>query len=179
MADFKLCIADPKTGKTYQKEVKDNDGDFFLGKNIGETIKGETIGLTGYELVISGGSDNCGIPMRRGILGIRKRLTLLGGVGLRKNLSKGVKKRKTVCGHKIAANISQINLKVTKAGAKSLDQAFGGEESPAEGEAPKNDAKEKPAEKKEEKKAEEVKEEKKAEPKEEKKTEDKGKEEAK
>jgi small subunit ribosomal protein S6e len=152
MADFKLCIADPKSGKTYQKEVKDNEAAPFLGKNIGDAIKGETIGMTGYELVISGGSDNCGFPMRRGIKGLRKRLTLLGGVGLRKNYSKGVQKRKTVCGHKINDNISQINLKVTKEGSKKLEEVLG---APAEaGEKPAEEKKEEP--KKEEKKAEEA-----------------------
>ena len=47
MADFKLCIADPSSGKCFQKEVKDNDASPFLGKNIGETMKGESIGMTG------------------------------------------------------------------------------------------------------------------------------------
>ena len=164
MADFKLCIADPKTKKTFQKEVKDQEASSFMGKNIGETIKGETIGMTGYEFMITGGSDNCGFPMRRGVLGVRKKLTLLGGVGLRKNFSKGIKKRKTVCGHKIVPTIVQINLKVTKEGSKKLVELMGAaEEAPKEGEAPKEEKKEapveKPAEKKEEPKAEEKKEE--------------------
>lgn len=144
MADFKLCIADPKSKKVYQKEVKDPEAAHFLGKNIGETIKGESIGLTGYEFLITGGSDNCGFPMRKGIQGIRKKLTLLGGVGLRKNLGKGIKKRKTVCGHKINEKIVQINLKVTKEGTKKLEVAFGVDQ-PA-GEAPADGAKEAPKE---------------------------------
>ncbi len=128
MADFKLCIADPKSGKTFQKEVKGGDGDLLVGKNIGEAIKGETIGLSGYELMITGGSDNCGFPMRKGILGIRKKLTLLGGVGVAKNYSHGIKKRKTVCGHKINNKITQVNLKITKHGSKKPEEVFGTEE---------------------------------------------------
>ncbi|MCK5282562.1 MAG: 30S ribosomal protein S6e [Nanoarchaeota archaeon] len=163
MADFKLCIADPKSGKTYQKEVKDNEADHFIGKNIGETVSGDQIGISGYEFIITGGSDNCGFPMRKGILGVRKRLTLLGGVGLKKRFSKGIKKRKTVCGHKINPSISQINLKVNKEGSKKLDDIIGkagGEEKKEEApkkeekaKAPKEEVKEEP--KKEEKPKEE------------------------
>ena len=166
MADFKLCIADPKSQKTYHKEVKDQDASSFIGKNIGETLKGEVIGLTGYGLTITGGSDNCGFPMRKGILGVRKKLSLMGGVGLRKRLPDGVKKRKTVCGHKIGPSIVQINLKVTKAGSKSLDDLMGDKDAAPEGEAPKDGA-EAPKEEKKEDKPEEKKEEPK--PKEEKK----------
>jgi len=159
MADFKLCIADPKTGKTYQKEVKDSDAQSFVGMKIGEAVKGELIGLTGYELLITGGSDYCGFPMRRGILGIRKKITLLGGVGFSGG-RKGMKKRKTVCGHKISKNIVQVNLKVTKEGTKKLADVLGVKEEAKKEE--KKEAKEKP---KEEPKKEAKKEEKKEAPK--------------
>lgn len=134
MAEFKICIGD-KEGKTYQKEVKDADAQVFLGMNIGETIKGEAIGLTGYEFVITGGSDHCGFPMRKGILGVRKKITSFGGVGFAHPL-KGQKQRKTVCGHKINEKITQINLKAAKEGEKKLADIFGGGEkkdAPAEG----------------------------------------------
>ena len=168
MADFKLCIADPKTGKTFQKEVKDSDAQPFLGMKIGEPVKGELIGLTGYELLITGGSDYCGFPMRSGILGIRKKITLLGGVGFSGG-RKGMKKRKTVCGHKISQNIVQINLKVTKEGSKKLADVLGKKEEKKEEpkkEAKKEEKKEKkPKEKKEKPKEEPKKEEKKEAPK--------------
>ncbi|HLG23685.1 MAG TPA: 30S ribosomal protein S6e [Candidatus Nanoarchaeia archaeon] len=124
MASFKLCISDPATGKTFQKEVKDDMAKGFLGLNIGETVKGDTVELSGYELQITGGSDYCGFPMRKGILGARKKIAILGGVGF-KGASKGIKKRKTVCGHKVHDKISQINLKVTKPGSKKLTEIFG------------------------------------------------------
>ena len=123
MASFKLCISDP-SGKTFQKEVKDNMARPFLGLNLGETIKGDSIELPGYEFQITGGSDYCGFPMRMGILGQRKKIAILGGVGFR-GAGKGIKRRKTVCGHKIHERISQINMKVTKAGAKKLADVFG------------------------------------------------------
>jgi len=145
--EFKLCVSDQKTGKTFQKVVKDADAKSFMGMNIGDAVKGEVIGATGFEFKITGGSDFCGFPMRRGILGVRKKITVLGGVGFRgkgrRNIRrKGMQKRKTVCGHKISDSISQINLVVTKAGAKKLNEALGVEEKKKEG---KEESKEKPA----------------------------------
>jgi small subunit ribosomal protein S6e len=107
MVDFKLSIADPSNGKTYQKEVKDKESTAFLGKNVGESVKGDTFGFDGYEFLITGGSDNCGFPMRRGILGIRKKLSLLGGVGLRERMPHGSRRKKTVCGQKIKQKPAQ------------------------------------------------------------------------
>ncbi|OGX07662.1 MAG: hypothetical protein A2Z88_00775 [Omnitrophica WOR_2 bacterium GWA2_47_8] len=123
MATFKLSIADPKAAKTYKKEVKDNEARPFIGANIGENIKGDSFGMLGYELQITGGSDYCGFPMRRGILGQRKKVTILGGIGF-KGAQKGIAMRKTVCGHKIHEKISQINLKIAKAGEKPLTEIF-------------------------------------------------------
>src|SRR3989338_5538697 len=91
MVDFKLCIADPKTGLNYQKEVKDDQAKPFIGLNIGENVNGEVFGATGFEFKITGGSDSCGFPMRHGILGVRKRITLKGGVGFSGKGRKGVK----------------------------------------------------------------------------------------
>ncbi len=132
MVDFKVCISDPASGKTYQKEVKDAEAQPFMGLNIGEKVKGEVFGMTGYEFQITGGSDNCGFPMRRGILGVRKKLNLLGGVGLRKTLDEGTKKRKTVCGQKINEKITQINLKPLKTGTKKLEEIFAAPQEKAE-----------------------------------------------
>lgn len=153
MASFKLNIADPKTGKCYKTEVKDTQADPFIGLNIGEKIEGGKIGINGYEFLISGGTDFCGFPMRRGILGIRKKLTVYPGVGFRGGL-KGMKKRKTVCGHKINESISAINLKVLKEGAKKLPDLFGKKEEGVK-EEKKPEVKEQP--KKEDKKPEEKK----------------------
>ena len=137
MVSFKLCISEPSTGRTFQKEIKDAMARPFIGLNIGETIKGDSFELGGYELQITGGSDYCGFPMRSGILGQRKKITIYGGVGFR-GAEKGIQRRKTVCGHKIHENISQINLKVLKAGAKKLNEIFG---------AAEESSKEKPEEK--------------------------------
>ena len=135
MAGIKLTIADIKTGKSYQTELKEQDVKPVIGLRIGESVKGDAIGIPGYEFQVTGGSDNCGFPMRQGILGIRKKITSKGGVGFKKMEQKGMKLRKTVCGQKVHEKIAQLNLKVTVAGTKSLAEMFGKPE--AAKEAPK------------------------------------------
>ena len=112
MVDFKIVISDMKTGKTSQKEVKDDDARKFMGLKIGDKLKGDFLDIGNAEIEITGGSDYCGFPMRKDVLGVgRKRILAVGGVGIR-NKEKGIKKRKTVCGNTIHAKISQINVKV-------------------------------------------------------------------
>ena len=148
MAGFKVNIADPKDGKCYKTEVKDANAAPFIGLNIGEKIEGSRIGIDGYEFQVTGGTDYCGFPMRRGILGVRKKIVIYPGVGFRGGL-KGMKKRKTICGHKINESITAINIKVTKEGAKKLSEMFGKKEEGRE--EPKKEAKtEKKAEQKQE-----------------------------
>lgn len=120
MAEFKLVISDPKTGKSYQKEVKDPNSKRFIGLKVGENVKGETIDLTGYEFLITGGSDNCGFPMRKDVTGMgRKRILITKGIGLKK-VARGIRYRTTVCGNTIHSKISQINLKIIKEGKEKL-----------------------------------------------------------
>ena len=120
MVEFKLVISDPKTGKTTQREIKETDADRFIGLKLKDMIKGESIGLTGYEFEITGGSDDCGFPMRRDLTGTgRKKILIVKGIGLRKT-KKGMKKRKMVAGNTIHAKIAQINLKIIKQGKESL-----------------------------------------------------------
>lgn len=126
MASFKLNIA-ASDGKCYKTEVKDAQAAQFIGLNIGEKMDGSKIGLDGYEFKITGGSDYCGFPMRKGVLGVRKKLVIYKGIGFRGGL-KGVRKRKTVCGHKINERISAINLKAIKEGTKKLSELFGKKE---------------------------------------------------
>jgi len=140
MASLKLNIADVKTGKCYKTEVKDQQATPFMGLNIGEKIEGNKLGIDGYEFQITGGTDYCGFPMRQGILGVRKKITIYKGVGFRGAL-KGIKKRKTVCGHKINESITAVNLKVLKEGTKKLSDLFGGKKEEGKVEEKKPEAK--------------------------------------
>jgi len=110
MVSFKLVLSDPKTGKSEASEVKDAQAQPFLGRKIGEVIDGSTVGLTG-KLMITGGSDKAGFPMRADTLGGGKNYILLTrGVGFRTK-EEGAKKRKLVRGNTITEETYQVNAK--------------------------------------------------------------------
>lgn len=128
MAEFKIVLSDPKTGKSFQREVKEQDAEFFKGKKVGETVSGDHFGLAGYEFIITGGSDDSGFPMRKDVpLAGKKKILAVSGVGLKKSRA-GMRVRKTVAGNTIYDGTAQINLKITKYGKEKL----GGEDAPAE-----------------------------------------------
>ena len=121
--EFKFVISDPKSGKSFSRAVND---DSFIGKKIGDLVSGSSLGLTGYELKITGGSDNAGFPMRQDISGSGRKKMLLkkGDTGI--NIKeKGVIYRKLVVGNAIGQNTAQVNLMVTKHGSKSIEELFG------------------------------------------------------
>ena len=127
-----FVINDPKTGKSYKKE---GDAQIYMGKKLGEQVDGSVIGMKGYELEITGGSDAQGFPMRRDIQKLgRKKPLVISGVGA-KPKEKGIKQRKTVHGNSVDETINQLNLKVVKVGKDSIEKALGlvvEEEKPAE-----------------------------------------------
>ncbi len=124
MVEFKLTINDPKTGKSYKKVISRSETDIFRGKKIGDTLK-DSFGLKGYGLIITGGSDKQGFPMRKDLdIAGRKRLVMTSGPGV-KIKRKGMKKIKTVVGRILTSEISQINLKVSKPGTKSIEELLG------------------------------------------------------
>ncbi len=165
MPNFKVVVSDPKSRKAYQKEV-DQGQSGLIGKKIGEKVSGDNLGLAGYELEITGGSDKEGFPMRRDVEGtVRKRILLSHPPGFHAKIQ-GQRKRKSVRGNTVSPDISQINAKVVKTGSKKLDELIGAK--------PKEAKEEKPEVKKEE--PEKAKPEEKAKPPEEKKVEEKPKE---
>ncbi len=139
MAEIKANIGDSKSKKTYNKSLTPDQLDLISGKKIGDTVKGELIGLpAGYELEIRGGSDASGFPMRKDVEGQnKKRILIVGGVGLRKTKYKGMKVRKLVAGNTIYEKTSQINFKITKWGKEPIEKPAeeskeSSEEAPAE-----------------------------------------------
>lgn len=122
MPEFTLTINDPKTGKSYNKKI---DIDIFDGKRINDTIQGESLGLPGYELKITGGSDKSGFPMRKDLSGASRRKILTTksiGVNIKKG---GLRRRKSVVGNQVSSSTSQINLNVVKHGGQGLEETFG------------------------------------------------------
>ena len=119
---FKLNISD-KQGKSWKLELQDES---ITGKVVGDKIEGKEIKpeLEGYELEITGGSDISGFPLAKDVEGIGlKRVLLTKGWGMRDSRD-GVRRRKTIRGKTIATTTSQINLKVTKEGAKKMAEIF-------------------------------------------------------
>jgi len=115
---FKVIVSEKET--SYQVETDNDKNRQFIGLSIGEDFDGKLVGLDGYTLKITGGSDKNGFPMRKDINGQRRIKSLLsGGVGY-KPKSKGIKRRKTVRSSMISEDIVQINTIVTKAGNKSI-----------------------------------------------------------
>ncbi len=157
---MKIVISNPENGKSYQKELEATQAKTLYGKKLKETVKGDTIGMTGYELVITGGSDKQGFPMRADMHGTnRKKLLLTGGTGY-KPKERGIRKRKSVRGNTVSEEIAQINFKVVKTGKDGLDKILGKVEDKPKAEEKKEEkpkAEEKPKEEKTEEKPKEEK----------------------
>lgn len=84
----------------------ESDSRQFIGKRIGQTVDGEVIGVSGRKLLITGGSDRDGLPMRMNLPGSRRRRILKS--------EKGGRKRKSVRGSEISAETVQINVKIVE-----------------------------------------------------------------
>lgn len=120
---MKLNIGDVKSKKTYQIDIEESNNSALMGKKISETFKGESIDKPGYEFEITGGSDKAGFPMRLDVNGdVRRKILITKSVGNRKN-RKGLRLRRTVTGNTIGAQTSQVNVKITKYGAKPIIEA--------------------------------------------------------
>ncbi|PXF28462.1 MAG: 30S ribosomal protein S6e [Thaumarchaeota archaeon] len=109
MATFKLTLSDKK-GRSTSKELKDNDANPLLGLRVGQETDASIVGLQG-KIVITGGSDKSGVPMRADVHGMpRKRILIPKGVGLQ-DAEKGLRKRKLIRGNTISEEIYQVNCR--------------------------------------------------------------------
>ena len=122
---FKVVVSNK--ADTYQMEVDDTKA--LNGLVIGDEFDGGIVGLDGYTLKITGGSDKNGFTMKKDVSGTRRIKSLLtGGTGYHPKAD-GVKRRKTVRGNTIADDIVQINSVVVSEGSKPIAEILGaGEE---------------------------------------------------
>jgi small subunit ribosomal protein S6e len=128
MAEFTVAVADPDDGSTHQIEVSDQDANRFIGKELGEEVDGHAVGLDGYTLELTGGSDNAGRPMRDDVRGAAlKEVLLEGGTGYDPERD-GERKRVTVRGREVSDNTRQINAKIAERGDESVDDLLEAEE---------------------------------------------------
>jgi len=128
MAEFTVAVSDPESGMTYQVDVSDQDANRFIGKEIGEEVDGSAVGLTGYTLEVTGGSDNAGRPMREDVRGADLQSVLLeGGTGYNPS-REGERKRVTVRGREISDDTRQINARIGARGDEAVEDLLGDEE---------------------------------------------------
>jgi small subunit ribosomal protein S6e len=124
MAEFKAVISDPKSGKTYQAVVSGQHANSLVGKKIGDEFDGIFVSLPGYKLVVTGGSDKDGFPMRKELQGTRRRKLLISKSQGFRPKDKGVRRRKSVRGNTISTDTIQINMKITTYGSKPIEDAL-------------------------------------------------------
>lgn len=112
-------------GNTHQIEIEESSQ--LVGKKIGDSFDGGIVGLSGYELEITGGSDREGFPMRKSIEGTgRRRILLEDGSGVR--AEDGNRERKSVRGNTVSDEIEQLNTRVVDEGSKSIEDLLSEDE---------------------------------------------------
>ena len=141
MAEVKLAIGSKEEKKVFKHVVSGADAEKLFGKKIRDKFRGEIIGLNGYELEITGGSDSAGFPMRIDIEGPgRKKIVVTRSTGFNSK-RKGQRKRRSIRGNTVSDQIAQINCKVIKVGKDKIAKLLGIEPKAEESEAkPKEEA---------------------------------------
>jgi small subunit ribosomal protein S6e len=125
MASFQIVVSDPETGHTYQREAADQSANRFVGRELGQEVDGDAVGLDGYTLELTGASDDAGRPLRPDVDGPNLTEVLLeGGVGYNPQRD-GERKRVTVRGCEISEAVAQINAKIVEEGSQSIEELLG------------------------------------------------------
>jgi len=118
MVEYRAIVADPKSGKCYNKEISSKNASSLIGKKISDKIDGIFVEMPGYKLEITGGSDKEGFPMRPELPGPRRRPVLVAsGVGFNPR-RKGERRKKAFRGNTISGDIVQLNLKIVQYGPR-------------------------------------------------------------
>ncbi|MDR5656581.1 30S ribosomal protein S6e [Halodesulfurarchaeum sp. HSR-GB] len=138
MATFSVVVSDPETGRSFTREVEGQDANRFMGREIGDTVDGTAVGLDGFSVEITGGSDDAGRPMRGDVKGSNlSEILMEGGVGFNPDRD-GERRRVTVRGREVSEAVAQLNVQVTE-GEGSVAVALG-EEEPEDEEAEAEEA---------------------------------------
>ena len=129
-------VSDPKSGKSYKLDVKDEQARKLKGKKIGDEVDGSALGLPGYKLELTGGSDKGGFSMKEGVHGAVA-TKILRGKGVGYKAKSGSRARRRVHGEVVGDDIVQVNTKITGYGSKDVEGLLGsgkaGEESDESG----------------------------------------------
>lgn len=124
MAEFKVVIADKKTGRSYNVDAGSGAAGALIGRKIGDEVDAGPLGLAGYKMKITGGSDRTGTPANSSLPGAgRRKLLVAGGIGYHPVMD-GQRKRKMLRAKEITADFVQVNALVTAYGEKPLEELF-------------------------------------------------------
>ena len=125
MADFTVVVADPEDGATYQLDATEQDANRFIGRELGEEVDGSAVGLDGYSLELTGGSDTAGRPMRGDVRGADlTEILTAGGTGYNPD-REGERRRVTVRGREVSEETRQINAKIVERGSTDVVDLVG------------------------------------------------------
>ena len=121
----RVVVSNPDTGKSYQVET---DVNAFVGSAIGDEVDGGSLGLDGYTLEITGGSDDTGRPMRGDVEGQGiAEILVSGGTGYNPTRD-GERRRVSVRGGEVGDATVQLNTRVVEEGSEDIDTLLGEEE---------------------------------------------------
>jgi small subunit ribosomal protein S6e len=128
MASFTVVVGDPDSGSSYQLEAEEQNANRFIGRSIGEEVDGDAVGLDGYTLEITGGSDEAGRPLNAEVAGSNLKEVLMEGrqTGYRPDRD-GERRRITVRGREISDAVAQINASIVDHGSTDVDELLGDE----------------------------------------------------
>jgi small subunit ribosomal protein S6e len=121
---MKLNMVYPATGQQKMIEV-DDDGALrpFYDRKMAQEVEGDSLGeeYKGYVFRITGGNDKQGFPMKQGVMtNGRVRLLLTKGKSCYRPRRKGERKRKSVRGCIVGADLATMNLAITQKGPVEL-----------------------------------------------------------
>jgi len=121
---MKLNIAYPATGCQKVVDVEDeNKLRAFYDRRMCSEVDGSVLGddFKGYVFRITGGNDKQGFPMKQGLLTAQRvRLLLTAGHTCYRPRKTGERKRKSVRGCIVSAELSVLNLAVVRKGDKEI-----------------------------------------------------------
>ncbi|KAK5969311.1 Ribosomal protein 6 [Trichostrongylus colubriformis] len=122
---MKLNFANPATGQQKLFEIDDEKKlRMFYDKRMAQEVEIDALGeeWKGYIVRITGGNDKQGFPMKQGVLtNGRVRLLLSKGDSCYRPRKAGERKRKSVRGCIVDANLSVLSLVVVKKGDQDIE----------------------------------------------------------
>ena len=108
------ALAEVMRAPSFQITLSHEKSSKLYGLKIGDIVDGSIIGLSGYSLLITGGSDKSGAPMLPYIPGPVKKYVLLSGPPGFHPKEEGLRRRKFVRGNAISEDTVQVNTVIVK-----------------------------------------------------------------